>query len=141
MKEIEIISRAVIIENEKILVCKDKERPNYFLPGGHVEVGEFSDDALIREMEEELSLKINSPSLIGIIENFYKARGIKHQEINLIYSANCNDLKLESNEEHIDFFLFSKEQFKEKDVRPRKVKDALIKWQKDKEFFHIKTRD
>lgn len=67
MKNIEVISRAVLLNKKKILVCKDKKNKNYFLPGGHVEFGEFSKDALLRELKEEVSLDIKKAELIGVL--------------------------------------------------------------------------
>ncbi len=141
MKKIEIISRGVVFSKNKILVCKNKGNKNYFLPGGHVEFGEFSQNALLRELKEELSLEAEETDFIGTIENIYKARGETHQEINFLYLVKCGKLNIKSNEEHIEFFLFSQEELKEKDVRPKKIKKALLKWKSDEEIFHITTKD
>lgn len=141
MRSIETISRIVIEDGEKILVCKDKQNKNYFFPGGHVELGEFSEDALLRELKEEISFEVNNTELMGIVENIYSAKDGLHHEINLFYYAKCNKIDVESNEDHLDFFLFNKKEFSEKDVRPKEVKKAILSWIKNKKFFYIKTID
>ena len=49
------IVRAVMIKDKKLVA--EYIGHHYFLPGGHVEVGESAESALIRELLEEL-LKI-----------------------------------------------------------------------------------
>lgn len=46
---IHVLSRAVIIDKEHILLCKTRDLENnfYFLPGGHVENGESVEAALL----------------------------------------------------------------------------------------------
>ncbi len=141
MQKIEVISRALIIKEDKILVCRDKKNKNYFFPGGHIEVGEFSREALKRELMEELSLKTKNFYFIGLVENRYTARKKEYHEINFIYYTTYYNFKKKSVENHLDFFLFSIDEFKKADIRPKKLKEAILTWKKDKKFFHIETID
>jgi mutator protein MutT len=56
----------IIIQNEEILLLRRvKNGQEYFVfPGGGVESEETIEEALIREMKEELSLKIHSSSFL-----------------------------------------------------------------------------
>lgn len=47
---------AMIIENGKILAMKDERSPYYYLPGGRVTMDETAEQAVIREVQEELSI-------------------------------------------------------------------------------------
>ncbi len=141
MKKIEIISRAVILKKEGFLLCKEKNNDYYFFPGGHVEFNEFSKKALKRELQEELSLKVNELKLIGVVENIYFSKGTKRQEVNFVYFTNSKEVELKSREEHIDFFLIKEKDFQKEDVRPKKLKNEIIKWRKNKKFFHIMVKD
>ena len=44
---------AVLIKDNMILVQRDKGGNEYALPGGHVKIGETSEEGLVREMAEE----------------------------------------------------------------------------------------
>jgi|SRR3989344_1072377 len=83
--EIEIIARAVIIKNGKVLLCRGKADDYYFFPGGHVEFGEKAETALLRELAEEIGIRVSRPRLIGILENRFTQKGRKHHEINFVY--------------------------------------------------------
>lgn len=47
---------AVIVHDGKILAMHDERSPYYYLPGGRVHMGETSERAVIREVEEELNI-------------------------------------------------------------------------------------
>ncbi len=47
---------AVIISNNKILAMHDERSPYYYLPGGRVKMGETAEQAIIREVKEELNI-------------------------------------------------------------------------------------
>lgn len=46
----------IIIKENKILAMKDERSPYYYLPGGRVMMGERAEDAIIREIKEELEI-------------------------------------------------------------------------------------
>ena len=59
----------IIIEDKKILLIKRKNNPfkeKWALPGGFVEYGEKTEDAVIREIFEETGLKTKIKDLIGV---------------------------------------------------------------------------
>lgn len=60
--------RAIIINNENLLVMRrDKFGKRYFtLIGGHVEMGESTEKALLREIHEETRLHVAKPRLVFI---------------------------------------------------------------------------
>jgi ADP-ribose pyrophosphatase YjhB (NUDIX family) len=84
MKTIEIILRAIIIHDGKILLCVNPETRTYYLPGGHLEFGETVDECLRREMREEIDREIGGIEILAPLENFYTRDGERLHEINLI---------------------------------------------------------
>lgn len=47
---------AMILSDGKILAMQDDRSPYFYLPGGRVAVGETAEDAVIREVQEELHI-------------------------------------------------------------------------------------
>ena len=47
---------AIILHEGKILAMHDERSPYFYLPGGRVKMGETAEDAVIREIEEELNI-------------------------------------------------------------------------------------
>ncbi len=54
---------ALLIRDGKLLVMRDARSPYYYLPGGRVKLGELAEDAVLREVREELGIdcKISRP--------------------------------------------------------------------------------
>ena len=47
---------AMMISNGKILAMRDERSPYYYLPGGRVAMGETAEQAVLREVQEELGV-------------------------------------------------------------------------------------
>ena len=109
----------------------------YFFPGGHIEFGEESKDALVRELKEELNLSIKKVSYIGTIENIFKEGKKVHHEINLVFNVITDNIKEKSREDHIEFIFLDKERFIKEKVLPITLRNVIVKWQKDKKNFWI----
>ena len=131
----EVCVRGIIKKNGKILVCKRKDKDYYFFPGGHVEFGEQTEDALRRELKEELNLSIKNISFIGVSENIYQEDGRKIHEINLVFNVSTDKVEDKSQENHIDFFFLDKEKFSKEKILPIALRKAIIRWQEDKKIF------
>jgi NAD+ diphosphatase len=57
------------------------------LPGGFVDLGETAEDAVKREIFEELNLKVNKTEFVGTFTNKYQYAGIEYQTLDLVF--NC----------------------------------------------------
>lgn len=131
----EICLRAIVENNSKILVCRNKKKGYYYLPGGHLEYGEKIKDALAREIKEELSAVLDKMSFIGAVDNIFTEDGEKHHEINLVFKAKLKNNKTKSMEDHIDFSFLDKKEFAKAEFYPIALKKAILKWLKDKKIF------
>jgi len=79
--------RGLLRKENKILVLEEEYKGEvyYYLPGGGIEFLETSENALQREMKEELNIDIEEYQLLHIISNIFEIEGIKAHEIAQIY--------------------------------------------------------
>lgn len=63
---------AVILDNDKILAMKDENSPYYYLPGGRVHLHEKAEDAILRELKEELEIGAKIIRPLWFVENFFE---------------------------------------------------------------------
>lgn len=83
---------------KQVLVECNQDYDFVVLPGGRVKTLESSEDALIREINEEMKIDLTNYNLefIGADENFFELDNIKYHELYLIY-------KIEIDENNEDF--------------------------------------
>ena len=62
--------------------------------GGAIEFGERAEDAIRREMREELGVDILNPRLLGVLENIFELLGHRHHEIIFVFDAVFADTTL-----------------------------------------------
>ena len=126
----------VIVKDDKYLVQNIGGKNYYVLPGGHVRIGESSDDALIREVREELEIDIlkNDFRLFCYHENIYEKDNRVEHWIEQYYIVNA---KLEKDswsfvENDVDgiktlnYTFVTKEELKKIDLKPLSVKELII---------------
>lgn len=139
--DFEIIVRGLIINRGRVLVCKTENRDYYFLPGGHVEFGENMRRALVRELDEELGVKVKSTKFVGSVENiFYQNEKLNH-EINFVFLTEIEEEEVEAKEDHLSFRWFLPHELVEEKFVPPVLRDAVLKWLTDKKPFFILTEE
>lgn len=93
----------VFMNNGRILVAEGyspPERPVYYRPlGGTIIPGEYSADAIAREIKEELNAEIADSYLLGVIENIFTFEGNLGHEIVMVYDARFVDRTFYEQEE------------------------------------------
>ena len=85
----------VFQQEDTILVAEgyDPVKEDYFYRpiGGGIEFGETSEEALIREMEEELDTAVTQLVYLGTLENIFSFNGNTGHEIVRVYDAAFTD--------------------------------------------------
>lgn len=108
---------AIILENEKkeILLVKRKNKPKkgyWDLPGGFVEFKETAEEAIKREVNEELNIEIGDVNFLGSYVGFYPYKGINYQPLCLIFFGKIADdqiKNLQPADDVISFNFFAKD--------------------------------
>jgi ADP-ribose pyrophosphatase YjhB (NUDIX family) len=105
---------AIIKYNNYILFQKRIKDKFWALPGGKIKIYESSEEALIRELNEELGLStFKSIDLISVDEYFFEIDNIKYHQYLFTYNVELKDYALftinqfnsvESNELVFKFF-------------------------------------
>ncbi len=132
----------VMTHDDKILLHRGEMDSFYALPGGSVEFGETSIEAIHREIHEELGATVETGNLLWVAENFFEYMNKDCHEIGLYYKAqfsgesrkyNSVD-QFEGHEAHfvagktfkLYFKWFSADEIKNADIRPAFLKLALL---------------
>lgn len=78
---------ALIVQNHKLLVTKDKGK--YYTIGGAIQVNESTEDAVVREVKEELGVKAQAGQLAFVVENRFEVDGVSNHNIEFHYLVDC----------------------------------------------------
>lgn len=121
----------VFIENKKILLIehKKKDKKYWLIPGGGVEWGESTAEALIREYKEETNLDIVIEKFLFLSETI--APNKEKHVINLYFMVKRNEnfkseIKLGNEENLSDLKFLSEEEIENIKLYPN-IKDKIIK--------------
>jgi ADP-ribose pyrophosphatase YjhB (NUDIX family) len=72
---------------------------NFYRPlGGGIEFGEYGDQALVREMREEIGAEVANTRYVATIQNIFTHEGRMGHEIALLYAADFADPALYARE-------------------------------------------
>ena len=135
---------AIIETTNKILIEK-YTTDKYCLPGGYVSLGEASEEALKREIKEELDLTIDDCKYVGTIENFFINRKQERtHEIDMYYLINLDNSDIDKinlnkcEQDHNNIIYhhlewIDKNNLKNYNLVPNKIKEIIIN---NEESFH-----
>ncbi len=134
---------ALFRKGNKILTHHTIGESHYTLPGGRVKEGETTEQALIREMGEEMGKHIKIVKLVSFMENLFTFDDKKYHELLVTYEAEFEDKetynkeKMQSIEKDkkLEFTWIDINELEKLDFRPN-VLIKVIK-QNDGKFNHI----
>ena len=128
----------IVEKDNKFLVMKMNENKFYCLPGGHVELGEDTQTAVLREMKEELGYEVEVKKLLCVHQNMFKtAEGKPFHELGFYYLvkptiANLsteNHFRTENDKGEIkthEFRWVTKDELKKLDFRPEIIRETIL---------------
>jgi len=94
-ERIRVIAICVFRIGDSILVLEGNDTtegsPFYRPPGGEVEFGETTEEAIKREIQEELALEVKDIRLLGVLENIFTYEGETGHEIVYVYDGHFAD--------------------------------------------------
>ena len=62
--------------------------------GGGVELGETSEQTIVREIREELGAEVRDLKLLGVLENLFELEGERRHEVVFVYDGQFVDASL-----------------------------------------------
>ncbi len=106
-----------------LLIKSHKFHDKFVVPGGHIELGEKAEDALVRELKEETNLHVFDLEFLGVQEfifgkEFYKKRHF----IFFDYACRTDSDNVVLNDEAQDHAWVTVEESRALDVEPYTVK-------------------
>jgi len=124
-----IISRAVVVRDNHLLVCESPDKSYYYLPGGHVEFCEPVKDALLREIEEETKESGVIKQYLGYIECNFIYNNKEVFELGHYFTADIPTLKFpaipEAYEEGLTFMWLHANEVKSSNLKPEILKTKV----------------
>jgi ADP-ribose pyrophosphatase YjhB (NUDIX family) len=75
----------IVLNNNRVLLHKAEKDAFWALPGGHIEFQERAEDALKRELKEEIGVEIQVKRLVWVVENFFEYESTPYHELGLYF--------------------------------------------------------
>jgi len=141
----------LIIRNNKVLIVEMDNNGYYCLPGGYVEVGETTEDAIKREILEEFGKEVKIKKYLGMVENYFITKSLRRMhEISCYYLIDLaddnipeEDFSIIENDKgyivKLDFKWIDLNEIDNYILKPRFLKDLLKS--EELEFKHLVFND
>ena len=132
---------ALILQNGKLLVTQDKDK--YYTIGGAIQVNESTEDALVREVREELGVKAQAGQLAFVVENRFEQDGVYYHNIEFHYLVDLLEdapLTMQEDEKTQPCEWIDLDKLEDIQLVPAFLKTALPAWDGQLRHIHLEDR-
>lgn len=119
-------ARAILIRDGEILLVKHTYQSQWYLPGGGLKYGETYEEAIRRELKEELNAAVNKMELFGVYNNTFEG---KNDSVTIFLSNDFDVFEKKHNSEVSDVRYFKLDSLP-KEVSPgtrRRISEYISK--------------
>lgn len=127
---------AVMLNDSKLLAMQDERSPYYYLPGGRVKLGETAEQAVVREIQEELHVTAEIVRPLWLNQAFFKedTDGLRYHELcvyflldvsNTVLLSSGDSFCLTEGQRRSSFEWLSFERLKDEYFYPAFLKEAI----------------
>lgn len=124
----------IIIHDNKILLHKNINEEHYALIGGRVAIGESSEEALKREVMEEMGKEVDIIEGLTTVENFFQTKDSKYYEILFVHRLEFKDeddkkiletIKNVEGKDYLRYEWIDIDEIENYPLKPKVIKDML----------------
>ena len=120
---------ALIVKDNRLLVVEDED--GFYTIGGAIQVDEATEDAVVREVKEELGVASRAGQLAFIVENRFEQAGIHYHNIEFHYLVDLLEeepLVMQEDTKSLPCRWLALEGLSTVDLKPAFLKTALPDW-------------
>ena len=120
---------ALIVKDNRLLVVEDED--GFYMIGGAIQVDEATEDAVVREVKEELGIASREGQLAFIVENHFEQAGIHYHNIEFHYLVELLEdapLVMQEGTKSLPCRWLALEALSTVDLKPAFLKTALPDW-------------
>ena len=127
----------LVVQDEKLYLVKSPEGKYYTL-GGAIQLGETTEEAVLREMQEEIGIEVELGPLAFIVENQFTLQEKSYHQIEFLYlvtplSEPVTYLEEGNSIRQCEWIAFT--DLKNLDLNPAFLKTELVVWKGQLQHF------
>lgn len=129
---------ALIVKDNRLLVVEDED--GFYTIGGAIQVDEATEDAVVREVKEELGVASKAVQLAFIVENRFEQAGIHYHNIEFHYLVDLLEdapLTMQEDEKRQPCEWIDLEQLQNIQLVPAFLETALPNWDGQLRHIHL----
>lgn len=130
---------ALIVKDNRLLVVEDED--GFYTIGGAIQVDEATEDAVVREVKEELGVASKAVQLAFIVENRFEQAGIHYHNIEFHYLVDLLEdapLIMQEDEKSQPCEWIDLDQLQNIQLVPAFLKTALPDWDGQLQHIYLK---
>ena len=130
---------ALIVKDNRLFVIEDED--GCYTIGGAIQVNETTEDAVVREVKEELGVTSTAGPLAFVVENHFEQAGIHYHNIEFHYLVDLLEdapLTMQEDTKSLTCRWLALEALSSVDLKPAFLKSALPEWNGQLQHIQLK---